>query len=102
MEEERERMQSGRVSDRELERDRENISQSNIVNERHFNGFHWQPKWPKKAFHAILGSFDQRLCTHVCQSGLTQQGHLSERYFLPSLHEISRLWFSPLATLIKL
>lgn len=64
MEKERE-MENGRVSDEGLERDTEEHFRINIVNERHFNGFHRQPKWLKKAFHAILPCFVERVLARM-------------------------------------
>lgn len=75
MEKERERMENGRVSDEELERDTEEHFRINIVNERHFNGFHRQPKWLKKAFHAILPCFVERVFARMYVKG----GSLNKR-----------------------
>lgn len=58
-------MENGRVSDEELERDTEEHFRINIVNERHFNGFHRQPKWLKKAFHAILPCLVERVLARM-------------------------------------
>lgn len=72
-------MENGRVSVEELERDTEEHFTINIVNERHFNGFHRQAKWLKKAFHAILPCFIERVLARVyVKAGSLQQGHSSK------------------------
>lgn len=58
-------MENGSVSDEESERDTEEHFRINIVNERRFNGFHWQPEGQKKTFHAILSCFVEHALARI-------------------------------------
>lgn len=58
-------MENGGVTDEELERDTEERFRINIANERHFNGFHRQPAWLKKASGAILPCSVERVLARM-------------------------------------